>query len=425
MEMNKNYPCAIIGGGLAGLCLAIQLAKKGIKSVVFEKNSYPQHKVCGEYISMESWDFLLDLGIELNQLNLPKINQLGVSSENGFMLESPLDLGGFGISRYSLDDYLAQIARKNGVLILENCKVIDVKELALIDVNSINSDLNKSLNTIDLALNKSKLNAIKLSEIKSYKYDNELIKNNEFNYEIITNSGNYQAQIVCGSFGKYAPNFAKLNSEKNAKTPNYIGVKYHIQTDLASNRIELHNFKDGYCGISKVDNDRYCLCYLSNAINLQKANNDLKKMEETIVYKNPFLKRYFTQSDFLFPKPMVISNIYFHKKETYVNGIFMLGDAAGAITPLCGNGMSMAMRASKLLAHLLPQYFNGQLTKTALIHQYDTIWKSNFNTRIWAGRHLQHYIFGKKTSTQLALKTLHYLPSLTQKVIGLTHGKAF
>jgi menaquinone-9 beta-reductase len=387
MEMTKNYPCAIIGGGLGGLCLAIQLAQKGIKSVVFEKNSYPQHKVCGEYISMESWDFLMDLGVELDQLNLPKINQLGVSSENGFMLESPLDLGGFGISRYSLDDYLAQIARKNGVLILENCKVIDVKELALMDAN--------------------------------------LINHNEFNYEIITNSGNYQAQIVCGSFGKYAPNFAKLNTEKNAKTPNYIGVKYHIQTDLAPNRIELHNFKDGYCGVSKVDNDRYCLCYLSNASNLQKSDNDLKKMEETIVYKNPFLKRYFTESDFLFPKPMVISNIYFHKKETYLNGIFMLGDAAGAITPLCGNGMSMAMRASKLLAHLLPQYFDGQINKTALINQYSTIWKGNFDTRIWAGRHLQHYIFGKKTSTQIALKTLHYLPSLTQKVIGLTHGKAF
>jgi menaquinone-9 beta-reductase len=386
-EMTKNYPCAIIGGGLGGLCLAIQLAQKGIKSVVFEKNSYPQHKVCGEYISMESWDFLMDLGVELDQLNLPKINQLGVSSENGFMLESPLDLGGFGISRYSLDDYLAQIARKNGVVILENCKVIDVKELALMDAN--------------------------------------LINHNEFNYEIITNSGNFQAQIVCGSFGKYAPNFAKLNTEKNAKTPNYIGVKYHIQTDLAPNRIELHNFKDGYCGVSKVDNDRYCLCYLSNASNLQKSDNDLKKMEETIVYKNPFLKRYFTESEFLFPKPMVISNIYFHKKETYLNGIFMLGDAAGAITPLCGNGMSMAMRASKLLAHLLPQYFDGQLNKTALINQYSTIWKSNFDTRIWAGRHLQHYIFGKKTSTQIALKTLHYLPNLTQKVIGLTHGKAF
>jgi menaquinone-9 beta-reductase len=393
--INKNYPCAIIGGGLGGLCLAIQLALNGIETIVFEKNSYPQHKVCGEYISMESWGFLTELGVELDELNLPKITQLGVSAENGFMLESPLDLGGFGISRHSLDHYLAQIARKKGVVIIENCKVNDVNQLRFEEL-----------------------------ETPQYKTSKNL-KSDKYSYTISTSRGEYSAQIVCGSFGKYAPNFAKLQNEYNTERPNYIGVKYHIQTDLAANRIELHNFKDGYCGISKVDNEQYCLCYLSDSKNLQQSGNNLKMMEETILYKNPFLKRYFMESDFLFPKPLVISNIYFHKKETYHNGIFMLGDAAGAITPLCGNGMSMAMRASKLLGNLLPQYFVGKLTKQELIQQYSAAWKSNFNARIWAGRHLQHYVFGKKTSTQMALKTLHYFPALTRKIIGLTHGQPF
>ena len=371
----KIYPCAVIGGGLGGLCLAIQLAKQGIEVIVFEKNNYPQHKVCGEYISMESWDFLVDLGLPLSDLDLPKITELGVSSENGFMLNSTLPLGGFGISRHSLDHLLCQLARKNGVLVHENCKVLDVQT------------------------------AEELSEIT-------------------TTQGKYQAQIVCGSFGKYAPNFAKPPIEPSQKRPNYIGVKYHIQTDLAPNRIELHNFKDGYCGISKVDKDRFCLCYLSNSTNLQDAGNDLKTMEQTILYKNPFLKKYFTESTFLYDKPMVISNIYFHPKDTYLNGMFMVGDAAGAITPLCGNGMSMAMRASKLLAHLLIAYFNGNLKKEELISRYNKVWKDNFSTRIWAGQYLQ-LLFGKKTSTQLALKTLHYFPFVTRKLIGLTHGLPF
>jgi menaquinone-9 beta-reductase len=102
----------------------------------------------------------------------------------------------------------------------------------------------------------------------------------------------------------------------------------------------------------------------------------------------------------------------------------MVGDAAGAITPLCGNGMSMAMRASKLLAILLPQYLNGKIKKEVLISSYNNVWKANFKTRIWAGQYLQ-LLFGKKTSTQLALKTLHYFPSVTQKLIALTHGKPF
>lgn len=371
----KIYACAVIGGGLGGLCLAIQLAQQGIEVIVFEKNNYPQHKVCGEYISMESWDFLTDLGLPLSDLDLPKITQLGISSENGFMLNSVLPLGGFGISRHSLDYLLCQLARKNGVLVYENCKVLDVQTVEELS-------------------------------------------------EITTSQGKYQAKIVCGSFGKYAPNFAKPSVEPSQKRPNYIGVKYHIQTDLAPNRIELHNFKDGYCGVSKVDKDRFCLCYLSNSTNLQDAGNDLKTMEQTILYKNPFLKKYFTESTFLYDKPMVISNIYFHPKDTYLNDMFMVGDSAGAITPLCGNGMSMAMRASKLLAHLLIAYFNGNLKKEELISRYNKVWKDNFSTRIWAGQYLQ-LLFGKKTSTQLALKTLHYFPFVTRQLIGLTHGLPF
>ena len=376
METNhKTYQCAIVGGGLAGLCLAIQLADKGISVVLFEKNKYPFHKVCGEYISMESWNFLTELGLSLANLNLPKINELGISSENGFMLNTELPLGGFGISRYSLDNYLYELAKKKDVTILDNCKVFDVKEI-----------------------------------------DNL--------YQINTSLGNYTAEIVCGTYGKYTPTFVKNEEIQRKNQLNYIGVKYHIKTKLNANRIELHNFKDGYCGVSKVDNDSYCLCYLSSSKNLQDCNNEIKKMEETILYKNPFLKKYFTESEFLFDTPIVISNVTFQKKDTYKNSFFLAGDAAGSITPLCGNGMSMAMRASKLLANLLDDYFKKSTSKEELIKQYSLIWNKNFNTRIKTGYYLQ-YLFGKKYITHFTLKILDKLPSLTQKIISLTHGKSF
>jgi flavin-dependent dehydrogenase len=376
METNpKVYGCAIAGGGLAGLCLAIQLADKGISVILFEKNKYPFHKVCGEYISMESWGFLNRLGLPLQDLNLPKITELGISSETGFMLNASLPLGGFGISRYSLDNYLFELAKKKNVRVLDNCKVFDVK----------------SLNT---------------------------------GYQITTSSGVYYSTITCGTYGKYAPAFLNEKETKVRPGLNYIGVKYHIKTNLNPNRIELHNFRDGYCGISKVDKDTYCLCYLSSSKNLQQCENDIKKMEETVLYKNPFLKKYFTESVFLFDAPLVISNITFQKKDTYKNTLFLAGDAAGSITPLCGNGMSMAMRASKLLADLLTSYLTGSVSKNELIKEYDFVWNKNFNTRIKTGYYLQ-YLFGKKHTTDFSLKTLNKLPLLTRKIISLTHGQSF
>ena len=147
-------------------------------------------------------------------------------------------------------------------------------------------------------------------------------------------------------------------------------------------------------------------------------------MEATILYKNPFLKKYFTESAFLFDAPLVISNVTFQKKGTYKNNFFLAGDAAGSITPLCGNGMSMAMRASKLLADLMTNYFSGAISKEELIKQYDVIWNKNFSTRIKTGYYLQH-LFGKKHTTDISLKILNKLPLLTKKIISLTHGQAF
>src|ERR1700760_846236 len=121
----EKYDVAIIGGGLAGLSLSILLAKANYRVILFEKEKYPFHKVCGEYISFESWNFLEELGIPLSDLNLPSIKRLIVSSPNGKCLEQDLPLGGFGISRFKLDAALAAIARTNGVRVLEENKVSD------------------------------------------------------------------------------------------------------------------------------------------------------------------------------------------------------------------------------------------------------------------------------------------------------------
>src|SRR5687767_13939717 len=98
-SFDKYYDVGIIGGGLAGLSASIVLAKAGYSVILFEKETYPFHKVCGEYISLESWDFLISLGLQLDSLNPPLINNLLLTSPDGSLLKQKLPLGGFGISR--------------------------------------------------------------------------------------------------------------------------------------------------------------------------------------------------------------------------------------------------------------------------------------------------------------------------------------
>ncbi|MCF8429465.1 MAG: FAD-dependent monooxygenase [Bacteroidia bacterium] len=376
----QKFDCIIIGGGLGGLTLAIQLAKKGYKIALIEKETYPFHKVCGEYIAMESWNYLINCGIDLPNLHLPRLEKLKVSAPNGNFIEHELNPGGFGISRYKLDYLLSIEAKKLGVYLLENCKVNDVTEI------------------------------------------------NENNYLVYSNADTIEAKIIIGSYGKRSNLDVKLNRDfiknKAKGLDNYIGIKYHVKANLPNDVIELHNFKNGYCGISKIEEEKYCLCYLTTAQNLKNHQGNIKKMEENILFKNPFLEKYFTSFESIYEEPLAISQISFSNKTQHEKGIIMLGDAAGLITPLCGNGMSMAMKAAKILSDLLPQYFENEITKTHLIAKYAFQWNQNFSTRLWAGRKIQA-VFGNEIMTNLLINVIKPMPFLVNKLVSLTHGKPF
>lgn len=375
MKDETRYQVGIIGGGLAGLTLAIQLRKAGVNVILFEKESYPFHKVCGEYISMESWDFLEQLGIPLSAMSLPKITELNVSAPNGLLLSHKLDLGGFGISRYTLDYQLYMLAKSLGVVIKENCKVLDV-----------------------------------------------------LHQSIQTNQGNFIASIVVGSWGKRSRMDAALlrdfQKEGKRQLNNYVGVKYHVKADLPDNLIELHNFRNGYCGISKIEEHKYCMCYLVKGEELKKAGGSIKQLEEKVLMQNPYLKKYFTHFPSLYDKPLTISQISFESKTTVEDGILMAGDAAGLITPLCGNGMSMAMHASKILATLLIQHVNNEIGKVELEQKYTQLWHQAFSKRLKTGRLIQS-LFGNSVVTNLTIGLLKPFPFMVRKLVESTHGKPF
>ena len=381
-KKNKNkpdYDVAIIGGGLSGLSLSILLAKSGYKIILFEKEKYPFHRVCGEYISMESWKFIESLGLNLFELNLPVIKKLIVSSPNGNFLKTDLDYGGFGVSRFFIDNELKKIAIKNGVNILEETKVNDV-----------------------------------------------FFKDGLFTAEY--SNGKVTCPSVVSCFGKRSNLDVKWSRDfmkgKPGKLNNYLGVKYHIKSDLPFDTIALHNFKNGYCGISKVEGEAYCLCYLTTAQNLTENNNSIKEMEKSVLVKNPFLKKIFAESEFIFKEPVTISQISFDKKSQVENHVLMIGDAAGMITPLCGNGMSMAMHSSKMAAECIHLFLSKAISRSEMEELYKNKWKNQFEKRLRFGRLIQK-MFGKERVTNLFIGLVKHFSFIINRIVRSTHGKEF
>ncbi|MEP6465255.1 MAG: pyridine nucleotide-disulfide oxidoreductase, partial [Parafilimonas sp.] len=122
--------------------------------------------------------------------------------------------------------------------------------------------------------------------------------------------------------------------------------------------------------------------------------------------------------------PLTISQISFEQKTQVENHIIMLGDAAGMITPLCGNGMSMAMHGAKLSFVEINNFLQQKISRNQMENNYQLNWKNNFAARLATGRLVQRFL-GNNTSTNLFLKLMHIFPFLSKAVICSTHGKAF
>lgn len=366
---------AIIGGGLAGLVNAILLNRAGLKVSLFEEKKYPFHRVCGEYISNEVIPFLKKHDLFPSEIEPSKITQFALTSPKGRHFKMPLDLGGFGISRHALDHWLVQQAVKEGV------------ELHHVRVTSIQFDTDR--------------------------------------FVLTDKSGQtHHSKLAIGAFGKRSVLDKSLNRKFTQKRHPYVGVKYHIQTDkVARDIVELHNFSQGYCGVNRVENDRFNLCYLSHRHNLKK-HGSVTKMEHEVLYKNPFLKQIFENAIFLFDKPEVINEITFEKKEPVFNHILMAGDSAGMITPLCGNGMAMAIHSAKVLSELICRYFHEDWTRATLEKSYQSAWNNLFAGRLWVGRSIQK-LFGASAVSELTVSAGKNIPKFAGLLMKQTHGAPF
>ena len=361
----------IIGGGLAGLISAIHLAKHGTKVILFEKNDYPKHKVCGEYISNEVLDYLNFLNLDISSLQPIAITKLSFSLESGKEITTNLPMGGFGISRFTLDYYLYKVALGYGC---------EIKKETVRKVDFCNSK-----------------------------------------FLITTNCDTYESEITIGAFGKRSGLDVTMNRAFIKKKSNSLGVKAHFKVKYPDDLVGLHHFSGGYCGVSKVENNLINICYLTNYESFKKFKS-FDEFQEKILFKNPHLQQIFKNAIIQFDKPLTISQVSFAEKESLYNHILMVGDTAGLIHPLCGNGMAMAIHSAKLASENILNFLNGKINRKQMEDNYKKQWNYNFKKRLQMGRMLS-FLLQKKHLANIVLQTITIFPFLLPIIIKKTHGK--
>ena len=369
--MRTNPDVLIIGGGLAGLAGALHLSKKGLKVVLIEKNTYPKHKVCGEYISNEILPYLFWLGIDVSKLHPTAISNVEFTAQNGKTAKTKLPLGGFGVSRYELDHFLFQKAVENGCTIITETAT---------DIS----------------------------------FENDI-------FTVTTSKEILSTKIVLGAFGKRSNIDQVLSRDFIAKKSPWLAVKGHYAGNFDQNLVALYNFQGGYCGVSKVENDVINICYLADFETFKKYKN-IEDYQKSVLYKNKKLKAVFENSTSLFEKPITISQISFDKKEPVENHILMIGDTAGLIHPMCGNGMAMAIHSAKIASELVLDFYYGKIaSRSEFEKKYIQEWKKHFSKRLFFGRLLAKALT-HKNFTHIMTTVTASIPSLLSIIIKQTHG---
>jgi flavin-dependent dehydrogenase len=370
----KKKSIGIIGGGLSGLVAAIHLSKNNLPVTVFEKESYPNHKVCGEYVSREILPYLEQLDIQLTDLDPARINKLQYSTASGKIVNTDLPLGGLGVSRYAFDEFLYQKALSSGVKFIK-ALVTDV-----------------------------------------------LYTEDEF--QITTNQKEtFQFKLVLGAYGKRSLLDKKLDRNFIDQKSGWLAIKGHYKKDdFPEDLVMLHNFKGGYCGLSKTESGAINVCYLAS-YNSFKQHKDPITFKNKVLLQNPHLRSFFQEAKPLFEKDLSIAQISFEKKSSVQDHILMLGDAAGLIHPLSGNGMAMAIHSAKLASEAVLNYYrNDEISRVAMEKEYQQKWKEQFSSRLQMGGLLQRILLSPGLSG-FVQKIISTFPSLLPKIISKTHGK--
>ena len=364
---NTRYDIIIIGGGLAGLTCALHLSQSDLRILLIEKSNYPHHKVCGEYVSNEVLPYLNSLGIDPLAEGAVSISKFELSNQKGKSIKSSLPLGGFGMSRYAFDHLFYKKLEKEIDILIDSAETVNFEQ-------------------------------------------------DQF-YIFTKRKKTYTAEFVVGAFGKRSNIDISMKRSFVSTRTSWMAIKSHYHCDFPNDLVALHTFKGGYCGLSKTESNAVNMCCLIDHA-VFKNYTGINDFQKEVMGANPKLKAFFSEGKPLSEKPMSISQISFQNKKPVENHVIMLGDSAGLIHPLCGNGMAMAIHSAKLFSEV---FLRHKTDRKSIESEYSAAWELMFSNRLKAGKHIQKVLL-HPTLSSIGFSVGQLFPSLLPRIIKKTHG---
>jgi len=289
----------IVGGGPAGAAAAIALAQAGTRATVLERRRTVDDALCGGFLSWRSLETLAALGIETDALNLQQIGRVRILAGER-VAEAALPAPGLAVSRHRLDTLLLDRAVDAGAGVERGVTVRSI------DGISAEAD-----------------------------------------------GATVIADALFLASGKHDVRGVARPAEARGADP-ALGLRLRIPSHpalarLVEDAVELHPFRGGYAGVARQEDGSVNLCMAVRRSRLRAAGGPAA-LFAALAAEAPRLGERLGFADDLDPIDAVANVPYGWRADATGPGVFRLGDQAGVIPSLAGEGMGIALATGRAAA---------------------------------------------------------------------------
>ncbi|WP_224726417.1 NAD(P)/FAD-dependent oxidoreductase [Paenibacillus vietnamensis] len=379
--VEASFDAAVLGAGLAGSSLAGALAGKGWRTLLLDRQTFPRHKVCGEFLSPEAQSTLQALGLyeTVAALKPCLIPQTRMVFDGGAELGLELPGTAWGLSRYELDGALHRAAGQAGAVLETGTAVTAIYPGA----------------------------------------DGYIIEAKRSGKPV-----RYRARTVIAAWGANAgPGLPGFRPQPRGRRA-YLGVKSHFRGLEIEPAVEMYFFRGGYLGLCPVGDGTVNAAALLEQGAFAKGSRSVTAYLEEAAGRNPKLALRLAGAVPVEGTQAAVAPVRLAVRPRTWDTVPLLGDAAAMIAPLCGGGMSMALRSSALCAPLADRYLQGDIDIAGWEREYAHAVRSEFDGPLRLGGMLQG-LLGMPAAAGLAKAAAMLAPGLAQGLVRATRLKPF
>ncbi len=319
---NRKSRVVVAGAGPAGSSLAIRLARRGFNVVLIERERFPRHKLCGEYVSPECIRHFNELGVARSMLDAAgdRIFQTDFYSQSGRSVSVPsVWFGGgdaLGVSRDVMDTMLLEEAKRSGAEVFEETQLVEV-------------------------------------ELETDRVSALIVRSSDGVRHAIAGDVFVDATGRSGVLAGLARRKSLTHRSTERSDRKFVGFKAHLENvDLRPGVCEIYLFDGGYGGLNYVGEGVANHCFLVSSETFKTAGS-VAALLEGVVFRNLRARRAMENSRAMFDWLAVSVGRIGRKELAPMPNLLSVGDSAAFIDPFTGSGMLMALESAEILAETI------------------------------------------------------------------------